>query len=423
MGLSSLDLNRGAPGPWVPSPKDKALRLTSLTIKLSEVLLSTLIDILAVCPNLLVLDLLLINTNLKRFRPLDSPTFGESYLMCMIRQACPRLRKFQYSNSYYMFYPIECMLWDMEHITERVIWIGYLKPPLGSLLLRHQNVITSLEFVDIFPKRTLYPEAGGQDLMNTGLHTFLCNAPLLRELKAILVTCSSDRLDPFPWDLKAEPRQRSNWNNTSVSREPRVWACRNLETLELHFTQSHSVTVSKAPRKLVARDVRVVFGYLSRVCPKLRKVHLGLDSARLDLQSGLCLAARLKSLEKLTIEMPGKMSRWSSGLDLSWLDPPQFQEVTTPFHQWEMRNWGPLLQQEQELVERREAFLKQDKTVAVSRGGEYRFADFSQSLALLGTLADVNNCLMQIAESKRDAQARFSWHSYMPAPRVVLIGL
>jgi len=126
---------------------------------------------------------------------------------------------------------------------------------------------------------------------------------------------------------------------------------RDFETIELYFTQSDNIHSPKELRRLVAQNVRVVIGYLSRVCPTLRKVKLGLDRGPLNLRSDLCIASRLKRLEELTIEMPWKSCRRSSGLDLSWLDPPQFLEVTTLFHKWEMSGWGLLPQREQELIQ------------------------------------------------------------------------
>lgn len=117
--LSSLDFTRGARGPWVPSPNDKVLWLTFLTIKWLQVLLSTLANILAICPYLLVFDLIFICENPKRFRLLDSQHIGEYEFMPLIGIACPRLRKFHYSNTYFMFPSIiDRMILSIKHVTE-----------------------------------------------------------------------------------------------------------------------------------------------------------------------------------------------------------------------------------------------------------------------------------------------------------------
>lgn len=282
---------------------------------------STLVDLLAVCPRLLQLEIITNYVGDQPFWPLIHRTIRQDEQLSFIGLACPRVRRLHYSIIEINWSPgsLETLFRENTQVTEWSFLVDNLDPHLGSQLLQVRNVVTCLEIYDIQQRRY---QPLGRDLMDSGLHRFLCNAPLLRALKAARVSCVASRLDPFPLDLPDEPHQRSSSAEGAVSvEEPRLWVCHNPETLELGFTQPYTL---ERLRQLTSRDVRVVFGYLSRLCPRLRHVNISLDSAPVDLQSGLCLVSRLKRLETLTIEMPGKVSFWSRGTDLSWMEPPSF---------------------------------------------------------------------------------------------------
>jgi len=419
--LSSLDLTWGARGPLVPSLSDKFLRLKVLKVILCRVHLSKMVDILAVCPKLVELSFIANFLNDTRCNPETARSISQDEFASFLGLACRHLRRVHYSivGKRLEANMAQALLRDNPNITGWSFMPKDLDPSLGSQLCLVQNVITSLEIADFRQHRCTVQE--GLDLMETALHQFLCNAPLLRRLKVNRVNCATDRLNPFPLDLQTEPRQRSSAEDAVDSTmEPRVWACRNLHSLALRFTQSHSVDDAS---KLTARDVRVVFGYLSRVCPKLRHVDIGLDGHSLDLQSGLCLVSRLKHLEILIIEMQPKTLQWSRGPDLSWMDP-RLSRLSAFCQRWEMKKWRPTVEKEQELIQRRLVYLERWQTsrqthqrVKVEGGG----AELAHSLALLGTLTDVDNCMKEIAESKGNAYHDCTMYGSSSAPRVIII--
>ncbi|KAF9341755.1 hypothetical protein BGZ91_002699 [Linnemannia elongata] len=115
----------------------------------------------------------------------------------------------------------------------------------------------------------------------------------------------------------------------SLMGPPGIWACKNLQTLHISFrsasntgsptyatTNSSSVTITSK------MSSRIVFGYLSRVCPQLRDLRIraaenfywaawipfgprGTVTTRqrlpLTLDSGFCLLTRLRRLEFLSV--------------------------------------------------------------------------------------------------------------------------
>ncbi|KAF9584476.1 hypothetical protein BGW38_006326 [Lunasporangiospora selenospora] len=74
-----------------------------------------------------------------------------------------------------------------------------------------------------------------------------------------------------------------------------VWACRQLEVLSLTVDETWT-----HPNR--ARYMRTLFGYLVRVCPNLKQLHIRRRLVRLDYWSGLCLLTRLKHLRRLDVE-------------------------------------------------------------------------------------------------------------------------
>lgn len=190
----------------------------------------------------------------------------------------------------------------------------------------------------------------------SGLHSFLCSAPLLRELKARSVICNSRCLDPFPLRLQAEPRERSSENDSVSTEEPlRIWACRDLKVLSMKFKLSTSYG---GPANVIARDARVVFGYLIRVYPKLEDIDIRFDRVLLDLQVGLCLVSRLKHLEKLQIGLPSQRYWWNRlSQDLSWTDPLPLSRLSWLYQRLQMKTWYPQLWCEYELIRQRQEHL------------------------------------------------------------------
>lgn len=284
-------------------------------------------------------------------------------------------------------------------------------PELCRQLAHVQNTITYLEIaclprsgMDIYViKNAWHSRASEIGLVHSGLHTFLCSAPLLLHLKTDLVWCSAEWLDLFPEsnlhsfkhtaDAAGRNSDRSGVSNTTTDRSPRVWACRDLQTLVLSFTLSDG----NHGRQLTAPASRVVFGYLSRVCPKLKQLYIGLGDLALDIASGLCLLSRMKRLEVVVVRMSGGARPvWLERLDLSWMakyPPSPWRKL---FRRWEYKKWDQTLKDEEELIRRREAYLRPSSSSVINT--QSFDMTFVYPLVHLGTLTDVKKCLDEMAD-------------------------
>ncbi|KAG0333725.1 hypothetical protein BG000_008926, partial [Podila horticola] len=232
--------------------------------------------------------------------------------------------------------------------------------PVSKAPRLNSNFIT---FLEIVRPPAYYDEA----MLSKVLHSYLCHAPHLLTLRAEHILFYLEHMDVRPQsnrdnvDVDTSPRSRvysvdyidrddgdstglsgagptttseyhstlASWTRTRLqhstlavsgasSSHPTstlkpVWACRNLQTLHLSFQARMGDSDN-------AEQNRIMFGYIGRVCPRLRELVLYRSLMRLSLDGGLCLLTRLVDLERLMIgaRLPSKMS----DKDFSWLARP-----------------------------------------------------------------------------------------------------
>ncbi|KAF9208691.1 hypothetical protein BGZ59_010491 [Podila verticillata] len=177
---------------------------------------------------------------------------------------------------------------------------------LGLATIR--NVITTLELVRM---------AYNPELSNV-LCEFLCSAPSLRHLKASRVMYYTQLMDLNSCDGPDGPEGPED------RLTPRVWACRGLQTLHLGFSKRRGYGTKMDIQS------RIVFGYISRVCPRLRDVEIYVVRGTLAQEGGLCLLTRLTRLERLLVEVEG-YSEVGGEYDLDWAGCHAPDEPTLPF--------------------------------------------------------------------------------------------
>ncbi|KAF9346488.1 hypothetical protein BGX26_002002, partial [Mortierella sp. AD094] len=131
------------------------------------------------------------------------------------------------------------------------------------------------------------------------LHSFLCASPLLLHLRAKGAVYNSSMFMDFTW--------------RNVKAEGNVWACHNLQTLQLTFLEPW------AREDWSEVHSRVLFGYISRVCPKLKELWIYRPGVSLKLEGGLCLLTRCKDLESLTIKTGRLDGLATSTVSLDWI--------------------------------------------------------------------------------------------------------
>jgi hypothetical protein len=172
--------------------------------------------------------------------------------------------------------------------------------PLNVIqVIRQQpNNITTLELA-----------APGKCGPDSTLHQYLCSSPHLLHLRAPMIEYLVNHMDIH---YRLSDTNTSRFKDTPSIGQPRLWVCSNLQTLHLGI---HSISGAAPQDPLFNEQGRVLFGYISRVTPRLRDLSLTLsrylttngDPPRLRLESGLCLLARLTRLESLRIR--GELSR------------------------------------------------------------------------------------------------------------------
>ncbi|KAF9280846.1 hypothetical protein BGZ68_006996 [Mortierella alpina] len=132
------------------------------------------------------------------------------------------------------------------------------------------------------------------------LQAYLCRAPLLLHLRAQKVPLSTTNFVLKPrtalqTDALGVEDAVNEWSSQF---DKPVWACRNLRTLHLQIDSSSHASLDEMDD---ITEHRVLFGYLSRVCPRLEEVSLLRQRFKPLIQTGLCLLSRLKRLRRFKV--------------------------------------------------------------------------------------------------------------------------
>ncbi|KAH7055081.1 hypothetical protein BKA57DRAFT_453008 [Linnemannia elongata] len=250
-----------------------------------------------------------------------------------------------------------------------------LTPILKQCLQELPNVLTTLNMVT---------DSVNQHSKALALHQYLCESPHLLHLKAGQSSCLIERMDLFGRWMNL-PRHSEN-----AYRQPGIWMCRKLQTLHIEVHNLGSPVHQTSPIR-----TRVLFGYISRVCPNLRDLELwepqNIPGFCLDLDGGFCLLARLRFLEHLRIGS-GKNLQALKPRDLKWVAKSGQSRVSKLERKDLMCGWPRLLAKERQ--------REQDRLDLVAKGEAPDFvapqgveAALVQDLCNLGLLVDVR--LMQ----------------------------
>ncbi|KAG0081755.1 hypothetical protein BGZ90_005117 [Linnemannia elongata] len=225
--------------------------------------------------------------------------------------------------------------------------------PLGVMtaLQNRCDHVTTLELA--YNSRFEYPA-------QSVLHRYLCQAPHLRHLHAPNIVLPVAELDihgllTTPSTEPAAIPTPGADNAPSTAGAAAVWACRRLTSLQVAFSwgsrESSSVLVQS----------RVIFGYISRVCPELRELAIFRPESReddvnearlswLDLKGGFCLLSRLVNLERLQIGS-GLKDIGCERIDLDWMVRSGYVDARRYARSLEISSWHDELLQERELMD------------------------------------------------------------------------
>ncbi|KAF9908546.1 hypothetical protein EC991_009691 [Linnemannia zychae] len=271
------------PGPWTEysegSPSRTRQRLRSLVIINAWLPQASLEDFLSISPYLKELKLVLLQYPYK-----SGPFYDPAGLLRHIRELSLDLSSFHYSDKSSRSDPVLERQLNIElcpQATNRTFRGAQFTPDLVRILDFMPNIVTTLELLGECKH----------------LHEYLCESPFLVHLKAPLTDMPIQNLNIH-----------MSGNARPLTPPPGIWVCHSLRTLQILF-RSGNTSLSDGEK-----NSRIIFGYVSRVCPLLQVLEIYGSEVQMDdlintsphrmsltLSSGLVLLSSLSRLQRLQI--------------------------------------------------------------------------------------------------------------------------
>ncbi|KAF9926427.1 hypothetical protein FBU30_003992 [Linnemannia zychae] len=299
------------------------------------------------------------------------------------------------------------------HQQQWLFWTGDLTPAMSRCLLEQQNVVTSLELVF-----NHFATCGPNGL----LHKYLCASPHLLHLRAFATAYLFDHMDLHQRTLLyggAISLDLLTNGQTYLAARPGVWACRGLKTLYLTFDGPTE------RQRFSQMWLRIMFGYLSRVVPRIEDIQIGILSCssfgyerskqplHLPLQSGFCLLSRLAHLERLRIGCDGGSVECQRS-DIEWMASSGQSPSKIEERRKIVAGWAARLAEEEKIEEMRSQRLSSMTMMndsSNSHGGEGHSSkpmfniwhnvepELKKELENLGRLQDVKNAVDDMSKN------------------------
>ncbi|KAG0216134.1 hypothetical protein BGX33_000471 [Mortierella sp. NVP41] len=248
------------------------------------------------------------------------------------------------------------------NLTEWSLW----SPKTTSTLLKEletmPNVVTTLEVFWVNSMMLGRNPCKYKNQWSTPrlIHQYLCASPHLLHLRTMRMQYMIGGMDLH---RRSEFRQLSpvhsyGWTEDPESIRPGIWACRKLRVLHMEIHDHDNVQISSAVNS------RIIFGYLSRVCPKLEEIDIRAPyqcflsrtsspyspGMCTQLEGGLCLLSRLPDLRKLRVCSEALVEAFGCGkVDLVWMTPAGNSRKERKRRQSVIATWGVKLEIEQTL--------------------------------------------------------------------------
>ncbi|KAF9437842.1 hypothetical protein BGZ76_010927 [Entomortierella beljakovae] len=280
---------------------------------------------------------------------------------------------------------------DIDSPTAHIFLAPILNPSFN-------NIITTLEIMHSI-------EQSNYDCVVHALHNVLCSTPSLLHLLAAAVPYFSEYLDLSD----KVPLEEPIWNCTSGCpasepgfKEKRIWACRGLRTLQLKI-------IPKLKRDVASvENSRMMFGYISKVCPDLRELAIFRWELNLKWEGGLCLLSRLSSLRRLTIRSWTKTRLKKR--DLDWMNTSNSSSrnkfVPKLLHQWMMLTRRSLFKnpgRTTAIENRNDIKVGMDSDLVIRQSKERRSSSREltwEDMMDVGTIAELHACQEELRRSK-----------------------
>ncbi|KAF9903081.1 hypothetical protein EC991_004255 [Linnemannia zychae] len=321
---------------------------------------------------------------------------------------------FSYNNRATQQQEIETLRVLQPQTPEWSLWGLDVQRSLLQSLEQSSNVVTKLELHWSNRPQSYNSACHGPDVsLAPGLiHKFLCNSPHLVHLKIMKSAFSIHNMDLFGrrtfGDLATGNGTVTDYTDPDIgirpeSGRPGIWQCRNLKTLQFEINAHLDVVPFSDPVQS-----RILFGYISRVCPNLEDLHISWPSIcvyenrisytpRLSLQlnGGICLLSRLKSLRRLKIEEYYLCQGPNCEVyELNWMIASGRDFWSRRKRQEVMSRWWPEEAEEHRLDNERmkQGGLKMIEPVSQSKED----VAIAKELQDLGLLVDVKNAVKEM---------------------------
>ncbi|KAF9205929.1 hypothetical protein BGZ49_003301 [Haplosporangium sp. Z 27] len=284
------------------------------------------------------------------------PLFNRTRFLQLVASICPNLRYFhlsirdeQYSEEQmgiFMESPMSRLsTWsfsDLEIVRigqggqgDNSIHYSYSLPETLSsmdplILKAHHHRLTRLELL----RNPHQQSCRDAEIKSKGvLHHFLCQAIHLQHLIAINVVIDIESLDVNGL-LKSKRSIEGNKSSEHVLYEelslggqqsgqskPPIWACRSL--LTLHVTIDNCDFLYPESISELQVNSRIVFGYISKCCPRLQDINLKRRHSDMSQGSGFCLLSRLQDLERIALTSSAFLNMKIGEFD--WLESQNYR--------------------------------------------------------------------------------------------------
>ncbi|KAF9130089.1 hypothetical protein BGW39_003493 [Mortierella sp. 14UC] len=262
----------------------------------------------ATCPALKSLSLMDLIDPLLPIPDAETTSTGidRQRLITTIGESCPNLRHFHCSANQGQRAMVSPMAL-FTNLSSLGLPAQAICPELVTIIQAYTNTLTSL---------TIEGASDNNVELSASLHQYLCTAAArhLKQLNAPHVLLD-DRLLNLKVTIPPTTSPTATATitlPTSVTTSDKIWACRDLISLNISFG-----TQEDEARNL-AESSRIIFGYLSQVCPRLQHLKVSRDAIDCSLDGGLCLLSELEDLRTLEIKTVTLtiLNLW----DFGWMD-------------------------------------------------------------------------------------------------------
>jgi hypothetical protein len=314
----------------------------------------------------------------------------------------------------------EILLTDIHHRSsqKRSLWALDITPQLLQTVFSQPGTLTTLEIL-WKPASKEYPRTCcDRSLNNTYalVHKQICESKYLVHLTTLKTIVRLQDIDLFhragytDLDTRHDATITEHVQSSTLASQlpPVIWRCRGLRTLHIDL---HTPQVTQEQPVYS----RIVFGYISRVCPFLEDLQVGVQEPprssvepgyyfryhiglSLRLQGGLCLLGRLKFLQRLRVFSDvGEGHIDCEDWDVNWIIVSGRKSILSNWRRrQEVKNWREWRKNEDKVETIRAQIRKQRAISGICDSKPNADGVILDQLKNLGLLLDVEEMVKEM---------------------------